>query len=352
MRIALIHYRLTRQGGLETRLFNYVNWFLQKGHQVTLIYARTRGNIELPSEVELIQSPPGIAIKPFRRIVFSNKVKKILSKRKFDFSLSLGRTVGQDAVLAAANHRGFLKALGKRKWGLSDWSQDRMDLLAFQESRVVFAASEMMKSELIDLYGINPKKIHVLFPPIQLYDFKSKLATSQTMLKREIGMKPEKTSFCFVSTSHYRKGLDILLKVFEKLPSDNYELFVAGDDFRTNLPHVHKLGFLKDPSVLYAAADFYLHPARFEPFGQVVTESLQSGTPVLVSHQVGAKEILSSEVGKVIPSLDWKDWYDVISRLKKEDFSVPMGYVQNQKLGLDDHLTKMLQIMELEDFVT
>jgi glycosyltransferase involved in cell wall biosynthesis len=112
------------------------------------------------------------------------------------------------------------------------------------------------------------------------------------------------------------------------------------------------LGFLKDPSVLYAAADFYLHPARFEPFGQVVTESLQSGTPVLVSHQVGAKEILSSEVGKVIPSLDWKDWYDVISRLKKEDFSVPMGYVQNQKLGLDDHLTKMLQIMELEDFVT
>lgn len=346
MHIALIHYRLARQGGLETRLFNYINWFVEAGHQVTVIYARKRGEIALPAKVTTIQASPGLTLKPFRRIAFSNKVERLLAKGSYDFSLSLGRTVGQDAVLAAANHRGFLKALGKKKRGLSDWSQDRMDMLAFQQSKVIFAASAMMKDELVQLYGIDPAKIHILFPPIQLHQFQTDPQVPQNGLKAQWGMSPEKLSCCFVSTSHHRKGLDILLKAFEQLPPEKFELFVAGDTFRTSLPHVHSLGFVNNPSSLYAAADFCLHPARFEPFGQVITESLQSGTPVVVSHQVGAKEILTPEVGKVIDSLAWENWVEVITKLKKEDFHVPIDFVQNQKLGLEDHLTQMLEIMK------
>lgn len=346
MHIALIHYRLARQGGLETRLFNYINWFVEAGHQVTVIYARKRGEITLPAGVQTIQASPGLTPKPFRRIAFSNQVERLLAKGNYDFSLSLGRTVGQDAVLAAANHRGYLKALGKKKRGLSDWSQDRMDMLAFQRSKVIFAASAMMKEELVQLYGIDPAKIHILFPPIQLRQFKADLKAQQSQFKAQWGMSPQKISCCFVSTSHHRKGLDILLKAFGKLPQEQVELFVAGDDFHSALPNVHALGFIKDPSSLYAAADFCLHPARFEPFGQIVTESLQCGTPVIVSHQVGAKEILSPEVGQVVSSLRWEDWLDVILKLKKENFEIPADYVQKQELGLEDHLTKMLRIME------
>jgi hypothetical protein len=172
MHIALIHYRLARQGGLETRLFNYVNWFVAAGHQVTVIYARKRGEIGLHAGVKAIQASPGLTLKPFRRIAFSNKVERLLAKGSYDFSLSLGRTVGQDAVLAAANHRGFLKALGRKKRGLSDWSQDRMDLLSFQQSKVIFAASAMMKDELVQLYGIDPAKIHILFRLFSFANFK------------------------------------------------------------------------------------------------------------------------------------------------------------------------------------
>lgn len=345
MRIALIHYRLARQGGLETRLFNYINWFVEKGHQVTVIYARRRGEIRLPAGVKTIQASPGLTPKPLRRIAFSRRVERLLARGKYDFSLSLGRTVGQDAVLAAANHRGYLKALGKRKRSLSDWSQDLMDKRSFERSKWIFAASGMMKTELVELYGMDPTKIHVLFPPIQLRHFQGNLKENQQARKARWGMSPQKLSCCFVSTSHHRKGLDILLKAFEKLPAEQFELFVAGDDFRSSLPHVHKLGFVKDPSGLYAAADFYLHPARFEPFGQVVTESLQCQTPVVVSHQVGAKEILSPEVGKVVDSLRWEEWFDVISQLKKENFEVSVNFVQNLELGLEAHLTKMLAII-------
>lgn len=345
MRIALIHYRLARKGGLETRLYNYAEWFTKAGHEVTIIYASQRGESELSAEVKTIKVSVGIAPKSFRRIVFSNHVERILKTQTFDFSLSLGRTVGQDAVLAAANHRGFLEALGKNKNSLSDWSQDRMDMLAFQKTPVIFAASEMMKSELVNLYNINPEKIHILFPPIQLRNFQAKTLEGKATLKAKFGISPNKISCCFVSTSHQRKGFDILLKVFEKLDPNQFELLVAGSPFKSKLSNVRSLGFLSDPSDLYAAADYCLHPARFEPFGQVITESLQSGTPVIVSHKVGAKEIITPEVGKIIPSLDWKDWHEVIHQLEKGSLSVPNDYIKKQELGLDAHMTRMLSIM-------
>ncbi len=344
MRIALIHYRLARQGGLETRLFNYMNWFIQAGHEVTVIYARKKAGVALPEGVQAIQASPGLALKPFRRIVFSNKAGRILKAQQFDFSLSLGRTVGQDAVLAAANHRGFLKALGRKKRGLSDWSQDRMDRLSFEKSKLIFAASSMMKDELVQLYGIAPAKIHLLLPPIQTGHFSPQLKAQQAQLKAQYGMSPEKTSFCFISTSHYRKGFDILLKAFEHLPAEKYELFVAGDSFRSQLPHIHSLGFVQEPAALYAAADFCLHPARFEPFGQVVTESIQCGTPVLVSHLVGAQEIISPEVGQVIASLAWEDWRKAILALKASDFRIPADYIQQKRLSLEDHMGRMLEV--------
>lgn len=60
----------------------------------------------------------------------------------------------------------------------------------------------------------------------------------------------------------------------------------------------------KDGDELYAimsAADALVLPSTFEPYGAVVPEAMQWGTPVLVSDKVGAKELINDgENGAVI----------------------------------------------------
>jgi glycosyltransferase involved in cell wall biosynthesis len=70
-------------------------------------------------------------------------------------------------------------------------------------------------------------------------------------------------------------------------------------------------------AALYAAVDCVLHPSVYEPFGQVIAESIVCGTYAIVSDHVGAKEIINDKVGQVLPVSDIQAWYDAIIHFKK-----------------------------------
>ena len=53
-----------------------------------------------------------------------------------------------------------------------------------------------------------------------------------------------------------------------------------------------------------SASDLLVLPSVFEPYGAVVGEALQWGTPVLVSEQVGAKALVDGTNGVVFDSGD------------------------------------------------
>ncbi|MEM7104395.1 MAG: glycosyltransferase [Bacteroidota bacterium] len=345
MRIALIHYRLILKGGLETRLRNYVYEFHARGYGVTIICAKLSEEVELPNGVEVVRLSPGLTPKPFRKWRFSNLVDRYLTQHKFDFSLSLGRTTGQDAVLAAANHKGYMKAMGKRFWKLTDYMQNHLDKASFVSSQVIYAASEMMKKELIEFYNIPSGKIEILFPPINLEKIRYDSRIGQSNEAEKPTCNPNKQSFLFVSIGHKRKGLDILLETFMSLDPDRYELFIAGlPKVNPKLPHVYYIGFKKNLAPWFRAVDYTIHPARFEPFGQIVTESLACGTPILVSGMVGASEIIAEGEGVILDSLDPNDWLDLIKNLHNIDFKVADNAVEKKALGLKEHIDRMLKI--------
>ena len=63
-----------------------------------------------------------------------------------------------------------------------------------------------------------------------------------------------------------------------------------------------------------AAADLLVLPSIFEPYGAVVGEALQWGTPVLVSEQVGAKALVDGTNGVVFDSGDAADFNAKVER--------------------------------------
>ncbi|RMG55592.1 MAG: hypothetical protein D6722_27625, partial [Bacteroidetes bacterium] len=225
MEIVLIHYRILQKGGLETRLFNYAAEFRRRGHHLHILCAKIApGAPALPAGVTATRLSPGLAPKPFRRLAFARKVARHLHHHRPDWSLSMGRTTGQDAVLAPANHAGFLRALGRRPRTVSDLLQHRLDQQAFQQSRHIFAASRMMRDELMELYGVSSDRISSLPPPVDPARFQP--PADRVALRAQLGLAPERRAFLFVSTSHYRKGLDRLLAVFQALQDQPVDLYV------------------------------------------------------------------------------------------------------------------------------
>lgn len=343
MKIALIHTRLIRRGGLESRLFLYMELLRKMGHEVTIFVFKVDPSISLPPDVSLEHINLKTVPKPFRQVLFDRLVARQLAKGEFDHVISMGRTSSQDVMIVGGNHLAYLSAVKKPWKGLKDYLQIYLDHKAYRSPGILFACSEMLKEEMLHHSGVESSKVRVLYPPSDVHRFHSGLKTNYQQWRRKYGFDPDKKSFLLVSSDHRRKGLPLLLEVFAKLDPKRVELLVAGGQaVKTNLPHVRSLGFVQEVEELNAAADFSLLPSRYDPFGQVVSESLLCGTPAIVSHMTGAKALINSSNGRVVPSFQAEDWVHTIQESLDYPFEVRQEEVLRNGIDPDQHIQVLL----------
>lgn len=346
MKIALIHYRLILRGGLERRLINYTNWLINQGHEVHIIVAKKSDDVRLPEGVKVHQLHLGLMPKVFRQRYFDYLLGKFMKQHAFDASLSLMRTSHQDIVLCPGNHLGFLRSENRQARRLKDFEQIKCDRHAFESSKVVLAASGMMAEEAIHLYHTDPKKVIVLHPPVNDQLFHSQWKNQLSSLREKYHLPHNKRLFLFVSSSHHRKGLPLLLRCFEQLQQTDAVLVVAGlPKVHSPLTNVIDLQFVPNMEELYAACDFTIHPAVYEPFGQIVSESICCGTPVIISNMVGAGEIVEDGEG-IILSLDNEQvWLDTIRTAQPASFHIRDDAARRKGLLVDQHMSRIMDVI-------
>lgn len=113
-----------------------------------------------------------------------------------------------------------------------------------------------------------------------------------------------------------RKGTDRVIE-YARNVDDNIK--IIGDLSDRDLPpNVSLLGRVSQDRLaeLYSGARATIHPARFEAFGNVILESLSCGTPVVVSPNCGAAEIINT--GGVV-TCDLADGLNQIESITKRD---------------------------------
>ncbi|MEL6863933.1 MAG: glycosyltransferase family 4 protein [Bacteroidota bacterium] len=347
MKIALIHYRLVQKGGLERRLINYINCFHKRGYEVKVFASKRASNLDLPDGVEFIQVRLGIMPKMFRQWYFAKRLKKIMRAYSFDFTLSLGRTFSQSMVLDGGNHMGYMECLGKKRKFPKDLLNIFLDQQAFAVSDTILACSGFIKDFNIQYYQTPKDKIKILYPPINTTQFNQSLRKNRAALRAQFEISPQSTAFLFVSTGHKMKNLSFLLQLFSQLENRPIELLIAGTPPKRRLPNnTRYLGYVKKPELIYTAVDYTIHPALYEPFGQVVVESIQCGTPVIISKNVGAKEVVSDKEAVVVSSFSIKDWIAEIDALDKKKFEIHPSFAEDRYLTLDQHIDKILSIAQ------
>lgn len=344
LKVCLIHERITHLGGLETRLFNYMNYFIERGDDVTVVTSKIAPDVVLSEQATIVRIDMSKVMKAIRPAYFDYQLGKLIREKQYDFSLSLDRTSHQKFLIAPNTHLGYLKAKNQTRRGLSDYINIRGDKRAFKHSEVIFACSSMVGDEVEELYGTPKNKIEVLYPPLNTTRFYKDESKSKREWKELCGLDPDKKHILIVSSSNKRKGVPLAIEVMKLLQNENIELVVAGNK-GTASKWVNYLGFIKDPSNLYRAANLTIHPAVYEPFGQVVSESIACGTPVLISEKTGAKDIVTDDNGRVLEGYDPEVWAKHIRQMLDAPQQMPDNTKLINNLSLDTHINTMLQFL-------
>lgn len=120
----------------------------------------------------------------------------------------------------------------------------------------------------------------------------------KAMLKEQLAIQ-EKHFILSVGRIVHLKGYDVLLKAFSRIKDPSWGLYVIGggisEEFQQiitneNIENVHFLDF-KLPDELkryYKAADIFVLPTRFDPWGLVINEAMAAGLPIITTYACGA----------------------------------------------------------------
>jgi glycosyltransferase involved in cell wall biosynthesis len=130
--------------------------------------------------------------------------------------------------------------------------------------------------------------------------------------------------------SNERKGFDLLYEAISEFAENSdtdAELVVFGSEESDSAPEfdlpIHYTGYLNDEeslALLYSAADVMVVPSRYEGFGQTVTESMASGTPVVAFDTTGPKDtVVHKETGYLASPYDPSDLATGIEFLLNDD---------------------------------
>jgi len=165
--------------------------------------------------------------------------------------------------------------------------------------------SESTKEDLVNLYGIEPKKIKVIYSGVgEQFRIKNLELRIKQKIKKKYNL-PDKFILYF-GTIEPRKNLVGLIKAFElinpkfNLPAggQKLKLVIAGakgwlyqDIFRAAKESKYSreiifTGFVEeaDKPYLYNLAELFVYPSFFEGFGFPPLEAMACGLPTIVSY--------------------------------------------------------------------
>jgi UDP-glucose:(heptosyl)LPS alpha-1,3-glucosyltransferase len=169
-----------------------------------------------------------------------------------------------------------------------------------------------------ETYGIPPERMEVLHPGVDLARFsRTNREACRETVRGEYGIGPSEIVALFVGMNFEVKGLDAILEGVAKAkvlrPDLPVRLLVVGKGNAVKYRALaSSLGIgdaviftgpqAKGVESFYLASDFLMMLSRYDTFGMVVLEAMAAGLPVILSANVGAKDIVEGGVnGFVLP---------------------------------------------------
>lgn len=304
MKIALIRRRYVDHGGAERYLAEVARILSKEGHAVHLLAHSWRPGDGIVLHRVAMTPGPGV----LRLLSFDRNVERIVERERFDRVFSFERVRTFDLFRAGDGcHAAWLSR--RPDQGLSrllrSVSPHHRALLALEREiferakrgRIV-ANSQMVKEEIMRIYGVPPERIAVVYNGVGPDRFSPRVRSAlRDEARKRLGLGPRDRLLLFVGSGFARKGLGRAIKILASLP-ENFRLAIVG---KGKIPSVGSNARLiaagpdPNPEPWYAAADLFLLPTYYDPCSNATLEAMAMGLPVLTTRANGAAELLPSE---------------------------------------------------------
>ena len=182
----------------------------------------------------------------------------------------------------------------------------------------VFLPGGTRQKRYLQHYGVAERRIVVAQMTVDVVGIASSVMAISPETRHAqrvaMGIAPDECAFLFVGRLEAVKGIAGLLEAFAQVsaPGANVRLLIVGDGMlrgvvemaQAESGRVRWMGRMTGDSLLnvYAAADVFVLPSLFEPWGLVVNEAMAAGLPVIATDRVGCVDdlVVDGETGIVI----------------------------------------------------
>jgi len=181
----------------------------------------------------------------------------------------------------------------------------------------VIAVSQQAKKDVVRLFGIDPKKVHVIYNGIDAEEYKP-VKSPETLTR--LGVDPAKPFVLFLGRITRQKGILHLVEAIRYLdPGFQIVLCAGAPDTpeiaeemnnlvletqrkRGSVVWIREMVSDPDKIALYSHADLFCCPSVYEPFGIINLEAMACETAVVASAVGGIKEVVvDGETGFLVP---------------------------------------------------
>jgi UDP-glucose:(heptosyl)LPS alpha-1,3-glucosyltransferase len=310
LRITLVRRGYSRTGGAEAYLKRLANGIVEAGHEVQLIATNEWPEVEWPfGSITRLRAQSIIG--------FADELEQLRTKIHCDILLSLERVWGCDIYRAGDGvHRAwlarrrkfelplkqFVRALNRKHRGLLHLEES---LFAKHNAGRVIAASQMVKNEIVDLYGYPPDRVDIVRNGIPLDKFRFDPGLREKS-REDLKLEPDHIALLFAGSGWERKGLLFAIEAMALCKNRKMRLLVAGRGdarpyrmkrlrFWREEP-VQFLGEVRDLVSVYTAADIFILPTIYDPFSNACLEALACGLPAITTRSNGFSEIIEDGV--------------------------------------------------------
>jgi UDP-glucose:(heptosyl)LPS alpha-1,3-glucosyltransferase len=352
LRVALLRQHYSPFGGAEGYLERLSRSLQSEGLQVTLLTRAWRARVPF----QVVTCDPFYLGRIWRDVGFASRVSRELDSRRFDLVQSHERIPCCDVYRAGDGvHREWL--IHRRSaMGLTGRAQSRLspydEFVMWQEKRVfrsprvraVVCNSSMVRSDIIGHYGVSEDKLHVIYPGVDASYFEPALkARYRASVRSTCSIPQDALLLLFVGSGFERKGLWVLLEAIAAL-REPFHLIVVGHDSRLQSyesraarlgigARVHFANGQQDVRPFYGAADAFVLPSLYDPFGAAVQEAMAVGLPVVTSTKTGAAELVRhGKSGFVCDPLDQAALVAALRHLRSPELRERMGAAARKRI--------------------
>ena len=326
-------------------MLSLVKGFQAQGDSVAVYACKVDGELVRETGCTVHQIRP-LWPRKMREFMFLRHCNTIPFRTQYDLSISLSRTSSADIAVCGGVHLETIQQIRRTALlrGFYDLFEKHYEKEMVHTVPYIMAHSGTVADQLRKHYQIDSNKIKIMYPPIETDRFFPASKSMVESVRSSLGIDNKRLTFLLASCGHQCKGLQQLLLAFADLDPNRYELLVAGSKIPSSHPaNVRYIGYVNNLAPVYSAVDFTILPSHYEAFGLVVPESLQCGTPVIVTRSVGAAELLSEQEAVFLSDNNPETIVNAIRQLDG-GFKVAPGFASRHNLEIDQHIREIKRL--------